>query len=88
MQGDKVSNETKEDEVARFGKELTSKIRLNDIKHPGTKFQQHFFVLGMLLIPPLGSPLVRKPAVSVVSLVRPRGTARFGRRSRNKSMRL
>jgi len=40
MQGDKVSNETKEDEVARFGTELTSKIRLNDIKHPGTKFQQ------------------------------------------------
>jgi len=27
MQGDKVSNETKEDEVARIGKELTSKIR-------------------------------------------------------------
>jgi len=39
MQGDKVSNETKEDEVARFGKEPTSKITLNDIKHPGTKFQ-------------------------------------------------
>ena len=29
MQGDKVSNETKEDEVVRIGKELTSKIRFN-----------------------------------------------------------
>jgi len=68
MQGDKVSNETKEDDVARFGKELTSKIRLNDIKHPGTKFQQYFTYTPIPTVSLVDSGMWGKERVQVVEV--------------------